>query len=187
MLTSLLYAVSIYLNAHNDSYVPVAPPNPNDGVEAEEAAGVAPVEAPPNRDGLGASPPVFAAMPNPPKLGVDDAPAVAPPAPNRLLVAGLLDAPPPKSPEPPALAPPPPPNSPVLGVLDPVLAVPKRDGDEVPVVLLAPPNSPPVGFGVLEPALLPAGCPNVKPDMVALEDVGCTERKPGCWLGSWLL
>lgn len=120
-------------------------------------------------DGLGASPPVFAALPKP-KLGVEDAPAVAPPPPNRppgLLAAGVLDAPPPNRPAPPELAPPPP-NSPELGVLDPVFAVPKRDGDELPVVLPAPPNSPPAGFGVFEAALLPLGCPNVKPDMTAV-------------------
>jgi hypothetical protein len=67
----------------------------------------------------------------------------------------------------------------VLGALDPVFAVPKRDGDEVPVVLLAPPNSPPAGFGVLEPALLPAGCPNVKADMVAVGKIGCRRCKSG--------
>ena len=103
-----------------------------------------------------------------------------------MLAAGVLDAPPPKRPEPPEPAPPPP-NSPPLGALDPVFAVPKRDGDEAPVVLPALPKSPPAGFGVLEPALLPAGAPNVKPDMVAVGEVRCCRYEPGCWRGWWLL
>lgn len=170
--------MSTYI-VHSEQYIPAAPPNPNDGAEDGVDAGAAPVEAPPKRDGFAASP-GFAAFPPKPKLGVDDAPAVAPP-PNRppgLLAAGVLDAPPPKRPAPPEPAPPPP-NNPVLGALDPVFAVPKRDGDEVPVVLLAPPNSPPAGFGVLEPALLPAGCPNVKADMVAVGKIGCRRCKSG--------
>jgi hypothetical protein len=54
-------------------------------------------------------------------------------------------------------------------VLDPVFAVPKSDGAELPVVLPAPLNSPPAGLGVFEPALLLLGAPNVKPDMVVVE------------------
>lgn len=149
-------------------------------------AGVVPVEAPPNRPGFGASP-VFAAAPKLPKPDVDDAPAVAPPPPKRppgLLAAGVLDAAPPNRPAPPELAPAPapdaaPPNRPVDGVLDPVLAPPKRPDEGVLEVVLAPPKSPPAGLGVLEPALLLLGCPNVKPDMTALEDAGCRARELG--------
>ena len=120
-------------------------------MEPVEVAGVAPVEAPPNNVGFAASPPVFPALPKP-KLGVEDAPAVAPP---------------PKRPDPPELAPPPP-NNPE--VLDPVVVgVPNKDGDELPVVFPAPPNSPPAGFDVPELALLAPGCGNVKLDMVVLE------------------
>jgi hypothetical protein len=153
-----------------------AVPNPKDGVGAADAAGAAPVEAPPNRDGFAASP-VFAAEPKP-KPGVEDAPAVAPPPkrPPAGLVAGVLDAPPPNRPEPPAVAPPPP-KSPPPGVLDAGVAAPKRDGDAAPDVVPALPKSPPAGFD----APLPAGCPNVKPDMIAREDVGCVLTGGGCW------
>lgn len=142
-----------------------AVPNPKAGVEPADVAGAAPVDAPPNRDGFAASP-VFAAEPKP-KLGVEEPPAVAPP-PKRLpagLLAGVLDAPPPKRFEPPALAPPPPKSAPP-GVLDAGAAAPKRDGDAAPDVVPALPNSPP-GFDAPPLALLAAGCPNVKPDMVA--------------------
>lgn len=133
--------------------MPAWVPNPKDGVVPVEVAGVAPVEAPPNNDGFAASPLVFPALPKP-KLGVDDAPAVAPP---------------PKRFELPEIAPPPP-NNPEPGVLDPVLvAVPNKDGDELPVVFPAPPNSPPAGFDVPELALPPPGFGNVKPDIVLLE------------------
>ena len=173
--------VSAHLDLCCRLYIPAAPPNPNDGAEAGADAGAAPVEAAPNIDGFAASP-GFAAFPPKPKVDVVGALAVAPP-PNRppgLLAAGVLDAPPPKRPAPPELAAPPP-KSPPLGVLDPVPAVLKRDGDEVPVALLAPPNSPPeAGFGVFEPALLPAGAPNVKPDITAGVEVGCRRCWPGC-------
>jgi hypothetical protein len=160
-----------------------AVPNPNDGVGAADAAGAAPVEAPPNMDGFAASP-VFAAEPKP-KLGVDDAPAAAPlpKRPPAGLLAGVLDAPPPKRPEPPAAAPPPP-NSPPPGVLDAGVAAPKRDGDAAPDVVPAPPNSPLAGLDAPLLALLPAeGCPKVKPDMTAREDVDGAERGPGCRMG----
>ena len=141
-------------------------PNPKEELGAADAAGAAPVEAPPNRDGFAASP-VFAAEPKP-KPGVEDEPAVAPPPkrPPAGLLAGVLDAPPPNRPEPPAVAPPLP-KSPPPGVLDAGAAAPKRDGDAAPDVVPALPNSPPAGFD----APLPAGCPNVKPDMIAREDV----------------
>lgn len=132
--------------------MPAWVPNPKDGVVPAEVAGAPPIEAPPNNDGFAASP-GFPALPKP-KLGVEDAPAVAPP---------------PKRPAPPELAPPPP-NNPEPGVLDPVVfAVPNKDGDELPVVFPAPPNSPPAGFDVPEPALFPPDCGNVKLDIVVLE------------------
>lgn len=154
---------------------------PNAG--AEDVAGAAPVEAPPNKDGFAASP-GFAAPPNP-KVGVEDAPAAAPP-PNRppagLLAAGVPDDAPPKRPEPPELGAPPPKSPPpapapgalALGVLDP----PKREDDEEPVAP-EPPKRPPAGFE----AALPLGWPNVKPDMVALGEVECRERRAGVWDG----
>lgn len=158
-----------------------APKPPNAG--AEDVAGAAPVEAPPNKDGFAASP-GFAAPPNP-KVGVEDAPAAAPP-PNRppagLLAAGVPDDAPPKRPEPPELGAPPPKSPPpapgALGVLD----APKMEGDEEPVAP-EPPKSPPAGFEALLPALLPLGCPNVKPDMVALGGVECRERRAEVWDG----
>lgn len=161
-------------------------PNPNDGVEADEAAGAAPVEAPPNREGFAASP-VFVAEPKP-KLGVEDAPAVAPPPkrPPAGLLAGVLDAPPPKRPEPPAVAPPPP-NNPAPGVLDAGVAAPKSDGDAAPDVVPAPPNSPPAGLDAPLLALLPAGCPKVKPDMVACEEVDHADAGAGWCMGVWVL
>lgn len=193
MSMSLQFQISMSPAVHEEACIPAAPPKPPNG--EPEAAGAAPVEAPPNSDGFAASP-AFAAPPNaPPKLGVEDAPAVAPPPPNRPPVAGLLaagvpDDPPPNRPAPPELAAPPP-NSPELGVLDPAAAEPKRDGDEEPVVLLAPPKSPPAGLGAPEPALLPLGCPNVKPDMVAPRCVDWRTRRAGVWVwvvvGCWLL
>ena len=72
----------------------------------------------------------------PPKAGVEDAAGVAPPPPNKPpgFDAGVLDAPPKRPPEPPVLAPAEPKRPPLAGVLEVLLfAVPKRDGDELPV------------------------------------------------------
>lgn len=178
---------------YKNTCVPAAPAKlPKGEAAAEEAAGAVPVEAPPNIDGLAASP-VFAAEPNP-KLGVDDAPAAAPPPPKSppvgLLAAGVPDAAPPNRPEPPEPAPAPPPNSPEPPVLDPAAVEPKMDGDEAPVVLLAPPKSPPAGLEALAPALLPLGCANVKPDILRVRlSLSTREREwsEGNALGCWLL
>lgn len=186
--------ISICKDVPKENCLPEGVPKPpKDGVLPVAPAGAVPVEAPPNKDGFAASPAGFPALLPKPKVGVDEAPAVAPPPPKRppagLLVAGVLDAPPPKSAEAPEF-PPAPPNSPPPGVLDAVFAVPKMDGEELPVVFPAPPNSPPAGLGVLEPEALALGCPNVKPDMVAVDEAGCRERGPGVLLvvaGSYLL
>lgn len=101
-----------------------------------------------------------------------------------MLAAGVPDDAPPKRPEPPELGAPPPKSPPpapgALGVLD----APKMEGDEEPVAP-EPPKSPPAGFEALLPALLPLGCPNVKPDMFALVEVEveCRERRAGVWDG----
>lgn len=102
----------------------------------------------------------------PPKApDVVDAPEVAPPPPKSPapgLLAGVLDAPPPKRLELLVFAPPPnsdePPDEPAPDVA--VFAVPKSDGAEPPDVLLAAPNN-----GLLD--VLPLFCcPKLKPDIL---------------------
>lgn len=100
----------------------------------------------------------------PPNIDGVDAPDVAPPPPKSPagLLAGVLDAPPPKRPGAPLVAPPPksdePPDEPAPEVAE--FAVPKSDGVEPPDVLLAAPNN-----GLL--GVLPLFCcPKLKPDML---------------------
>lgn len=130
-----------------------APKRPPLGFAASPVEGVA---APPKRlpAGLDASPPVFPRPPNPANDGVEDAPVVVPPPPKRPpgLLAGVLEAPPPKTlVEPVAVFPVPnselPEDAP--GVL---FAVPKSDGVVLPDEPVAAPNS---GFaGALLPSAL---------------------------------
>jgi hypothetical protein len=148
-------------NAHA-GHVQAVVPKPKEGV------GTAPVPAaeaapnpPPNTDDGFAVSPAGLLRPLPPNSPGVDAPDVAPPPPPKRppgLLAGVLDAPPPKRFDEPAGAPPP--NRPeppgVLAPVFPVLEVPNIDGAVPPDVLLAAPNN---GlFGVLPPLC----CPKVK-------------------------
>lgn len=132
-------------------------PKPKEGAGDEDVAPPAGAPNPPKTDaGFAASPAgLLRLLPN--RLDVD-APVVAPPPPNSPpgLLAGVLEAPPPKMLD--VLVVAPPPNRPgPAGVFVPVLpalAASKRDGAVPPEVLLAAPNN---GlFGVL----LLLCCPN---------------------------
>jgi hypothetical protein len=105
-------------------------------------------------------------FPKPPK-GVDDAPGVAAALPNRPplgLLAGVLDAPPPKRLDPPVLLPAPPNRPLLLGALDVLPVAPKSEGVLEPVEAGAPKR---FGFGVLLLLLLLPCWPNEKPDILA--------------------
>ena len=79
------------------------------------------------------------------------------------MLAGVLDAPPPKRPDPPVLPPALPNRPPVPGALDVLLFAPNMDGVPAPEVGVAPNRD---CLGVLLSPLL--GAPNVKPDMLAV-------------------
>jgi hypothetical protein len=149
-------------NAHQ-RHLHAVVPNPNEGAEDVAAPAPLPKVPPPNMEGFAASA-LGLLRPLPPKADSVDPPDVAPPPPNRPpgLLAGVLEAPPPKRFEVPVFAPPPnkvePPDEAAPGVA--ALAVPNREGVEPPDVLLAAPNN---GlFGVL-PLFC---CPKLKPDML---------------------
>lgn len=136
-------------NAYMTKDIPAVAPNPKEGAEDVAAPPEAPpAPPPPKRASFGASPAVFAAPPKPPKVGVDDVPDVAWPPPNNapgLLVAGVLEAPPPKTLDE-LVAVLPLPKRALPGVLEAAFPVLKRDG-VVPLDELAAPNK---GlFGVL--------------------------------------
>jgi hypothetical protein len=142
-----------------------------EGADDVFALAAPPEPAPPNIEGLGASP-LGLLRPLPPN-NEGDAPAVAAPPPKRppgLLAAGVLDAPlppPPKRLDVPVLDPPP--KRPLPPVLAPefalLLAVPNMDGVDPPEVLLVAPKR-----GLFAGVLLLLCWPKVKPDMLG-----------GCW------
>lgn len=152
---------------------PAGVPKPKDGVEdGAEPPNAPPAPAPPKRFGFGASPVAF---PNDPKADVVDAPDVAWPPPNNppgLLVAGVLEAPPPKTLDE-LIAVFPLPKSPLPGVLDAALAVPKSDG-VAPLDELVAPNS-----GLLGVLLLLLLCVPKENDDAMLAVVGGVRWETG--------
>ena len=98
------------------------------------------------------------------------------------MLAGVLDAPPPKRVDPPVLPPALPNRFPLLGAPDVLLfVVPKRPGVPLPLEGVAPNRGL---LGVLLPPLL--GAPNVKPDILAVVEgiirVGVAVCCICCWL-----
>lgn len=159
----LLFFVSQYARNACSRHIQVVPkPEPKVGAE-----GVVPPEATPKplpkTGGFAAASPLGLLTLLPPNSAGAAAPDVAPPPPNSPpgLLAGVLEAPPPKMLDVPEVAPPPnrpePPDE--LAPVFAELAVPKSEGVDPPEVLLAAPKR---GlFGVLP---LPC-CPKLKPDM----------------------